>query len=76
MPVIQRYKKGCKNSCLVNDLSLSFIIQGRTAFHYACSGSSSNIVVLLLGVCPEVIEAEDMGQLRGIHYAILNSSLK
>jgi len=36
-------------------------VKGRTAFHYACCGSSANIVVLLLGVCPEVIEAEDMG---------------
>ncbi|KAL4487131.1 hypothetical protein ABPG72_001583 [Tetrahymena utriculariae] len=50
--------------------------KGRTAFHYACCGNSAKIIVLFIGICPEIIEAQDINQLTGLHYSILNSSLK
>ncbi|EAR84800.2 EF hand protein (macronuclear) [Tetrahymena thermophila SB210] len=50
--------------------------KGRTAFHYACCGNSAKIIVLFIGICPEIIESQDINQLTGLHYSILNSSLK
>jgi len=49
---------------------------GRTAFHYACCGISSNVLNLLIGTKPEIVNLVDNNELSGLHYIILNSASK
>ncbi|EGR27440.1 hypothetical protein IMG5_196230 [Ichthyophthirius multifiliis] len=51
-------------------------IKGRAPFHYACCSSSSRIVIMFIGLCPEIVESVDNDLLNGLHYAVLNSSQK